>query len=124
MSRKVAIVTDSTAYIPQEFIDQFQISVAPQVLIWGEETFEDGVDIQPTDFYYRLEKATTMPSTSQVTPANMEKIFVELTERGFDILAVLISEKLSGTIPSAIQAKELVPNAILKLSTQTPHQWH
>jgi fatty acid-binding protein DegV len=51
---KVAIVTDSTAFIPQNLVEQFNISVAPQILIWGEETFEDGIDIQPDEFYERL----------------------------------------------------------------------
>ncbi|MCK4726124.1 MAG: DegV family protein, partial [Anaerolineales bacterium] len=50
---KVAIVTDSTGFIPQDIVKQYHISVAPQILIWGEETFQDGIDIQPTEFYQR-----------------------------------------------------------------------
>jgi len=46
---KVAIVTDSTAYIPKELVGELNITVAPQLLIWGEETFRDGVDIHPDD---------------------------------------------------------------------------
>ena len=42
---KVAIVTDSTAYLPDELIKQYSITVTPQILIWGDETFQDGVDI-------------------------------------------------------------------------------
>ena len=50
---KIAIVTDSTAYIPSELVKQYNLTVTPQVLIWGEETYQDGVDIQPDEFYER-----------------------------------------------------------------------
>ena len=51
---KIALVTDSTAYIPPDLVKQYNITVAPQVLIWGKEEFADGVDIMPTEFYERL----------------------------------------------------------------------
>ncbi len=54
---KVALVTDSTAYIPDELLTKYNITVTPQILIWGDETFEDGVDIKPTAFYQRLKNA-------------------------------------------------------------------
>ena len=48
---KVALVTDSTSYIPQNLVLEYEIHVVPQVLIWGEEIFEDGIDIMPNEFY-------------------------------------------------------------------------
>ena len=98
---KVAIVTDTTAYLPDELVDQYQLSVTPQVLIWGEKEFKDGVDIKPDEFYSRLETAEVMPSTSQVTPQSFIEAFTPLVERGHPILAILISDKLSGTIAFA-----------------------
>ena len=83
---KVAIVTDSTAYIPEPLLNEYSIHVAPQVLIWGEETFEDGVDILPSEFYKRLETADVMPSTSQVTPKSFEKIFSPACRKRFNRL--------------------------------------
>ncbi|MFN3308420.1 MAG: DegV family protein [Anaerolineales bacterium] len=111
----VAIVTDSTAYIPQNFLDEYQITVAPQVLIWGDQTYEDGVDIQPEEFYRRLKTAAVMPTTSQVTIPNFHKIFQNLLDQGKEILAILISTKLSGTIDSAIQAKGMLPGAPIEI---------
>jgi len=108
---KIALVTDSTGYIPQELIQQYNLTVAPQVLIWGEETFEDGVDIQPDEFYTRLKIAKVMPTTSQVSIATMKSIFKSLVEKDFDVLGIFISSKLSGTIQSAIQAKEMLDKA-------------
>ncbi len=106
--KKVAIVTDSTSYIPKELLAQHVITVAPQVLIWGEKTYEDGVDIQPDEFYQRLATAKTMPTTSQVSVPNMQKAFSGLLEQGYDVLGIFLSAKLSGTMQSAIQGRELL----------------
>jgi len=105
---KVAIVTDSTANLPQQLIDRYQIRVAPQTLIWGHETFRDGVDIQPDEFYTRLENSKVIPTTSQVTPAEFMRIYQDLLDQDYDILSVLVSAKLSGTIQSAVQAVEML----------------
>ncbi|MBM3144608.1 MAG: DegV family protein [Chloroflexi bacterium] len=112
---KVAIVTDSTAYIPPDLVKQYQITVVPQVLIWGEETLLDGIDIQPSEFYERLKTADVMPKTSQATVATFKEIFEHLVGEGKDILAVLISDKLSGTINSYTQAVEFFPGANIDL---------
>lgn len=101
-----AIVTDSTAWIPRELRAQYNITVAPQVLIWGEETLNDGVDIQPHEFYARIKTAKVMPTTSQVSIVTMQTIFSGLVEKGFDVLGIFISSKLSGTMQSAAQARE------------------
>lgn len=108
---KIALVTDSTAYIPSDLVEQYNLTVTPQVLIWGEETYEDGVDIQPDEFYERLKISKTMPTTSQVSIATMKSTFEDLIEKGYDVLGIFLSAKLSGTIQSAIQAKEMMGNA-------------
>lgn len=112
---KIAIVTDSTACIPDNLVQEFQIRVAPQVLIWGEETYEDGIDIQPTEFYNRLSNANQMPSTSQATIASFKNIYTQLYQDGYEIITILLSAKLSGTIDSAEQAKEFVPDARIEI---------
>ncbi len=112
---KVAIVTDSTAYLPAELVEQYEITVMPQVLIWGEETLLDGVDIQPDEFYARLKTASVMPTTSQASAQSFKEVFEKLAAEGKDILAVLISDKLSGTITSATQALEFVPDARVEI---------
>ena len=112
---KVAIVTDSTAYLPEELLQKHHIIVTPQILIWGEENYEDGVDILPKEFYTRLKTAKIMPSSSQVTPKYFHKVFNELLQQDHQILAILISEKLSGTIASAVQAREFFPGAPIEI---------
>lgn len=107
----IAIVTDSTAYIPQALVNQYHISVAPQVLIWGENTYLDGVDIQPQEFYARLKTANVMPTTAQVPVIAMQEIFRSLLDGGSHVLGIFVSEKLSGTMQSAIQARQALHGA-------------
>ncbi len=106
---KIAIVTDSTSDLPLDLALRHQITIVPQVLIWGDETFSDGVDIHPPAFYARLKTDTVTPSTSQATVATFMKIFQALLDQDYAILAILVSAKLSGTINSAVQAKEHLP---------------
>lgn len=113
---KVAVVTDSTAYLPPDLVKKHNITVAPLILIWGEETFRDGVDIMPEEFYRRLSTAKVMPTTSQASIANMKEIFEKLLSEGYDVLGIFISSKLSGTIASAEQAIEMLPKAKDKIT--------
>jgi len=111
----VAIVTDSTAYIPDDLVEQYGITVAPQVLIWGEETFQDGVDISPTEFYTRLATASIMPTTSQVAVPTFQEIFEKLYRKGKEILVILLSDQLSKSLNSAELARQMVPDAKIEL---------
>lgn len=116
MSNKVAIVTDSTAYLPEECIKQHNISVTPLSVIWGEQVYLDGVDIRPAEFYERLPKSKTLPTTSQVTPAVMMSTFKSLLEQDYDVLGIFVSSKISGTFQSAVQAREMISGAERKLA--------
>jgi DegV family protein with EDD domain len=113
---KIALVTDSTAYIPADLAKKHNITVAPQVLIWGEQTYQDGVDIQPDEFYTRLKTAKAMPTTSQVSIVTLQHIFQALIDKGFDVLGVFISGKLSGTMQSANQGREALGPAAGKVT--------
>lgn len=110
MSKKVAIITDSTAYIPDELTQKHNITVLPLEVIWGDETFKDGVDISPSEFYTRLETAKVMPSTSQVTIPYMQSAFERLVAEDYEVLGMFISEKLSGTNNSAVQGRAAMQN--------------
>ncbi len=103
---KFAVVTDSTAFLPADLVKKHNIIVTPQILIWGDQTFQDGIDIQPSEFYTRLKTAKTMPSTSQVSPATMQSTFQKLVDQGLEVIGLFVSSKLSGTMQAAIQGKE------------------
>lgn len=112
---KIAIVTDSTAALPADIVEKFQISVAPLLLIWGSKTYLDGVDIKPSEFYKMLPQNDITPSTSQATVATFIEIFNHLVNEDKDILVITISSKLSGTLDSAVQAKKHFPNANIEI---------
>ena len=116
---KVALVTDSTAYIPPDLVEKYGITVAPQVLIFGEESFKDGVDISPTEFYTRLASSAIMPTTSQVAVPTFKEIFEKLHAEGKEILAVLVSDGLSKTVNSADLASQMVPDAKVEIVNST-----
>ncbi len=103
---KTAVVTDSTAYIPDDLCRQLNIRVVPLAVIWGDESFLDGVTMKTTEFYQRLANSKVLPTTSQATPAAMHAAFSSLLDKGYDVMGVFISEKLSGTLDSARQARD------------------
>ena len=111
MGNKVALITDSTAYIPRDWIDKYGIKVAPAVVIWDGEELRDWYDITAEEFFNRLANSNTLPTTSQPTPAYFKNLYEELIAEGKDILGVHISTKLSGTFSSAEQAKAMMPDA-------------
>ncbi len=110
-----AIVTDSLSSLPQELIDRYQVIVVPQVLIWGEEEFLDGVNITPMEFYTRLRTDPVMPTTSQATVASFKSIYEPLVSQGKEILTIVGSSKLTATLNSAEQAKSLFPDARIEI---------
>lgn len=112
---KVAIVTDSSAYLPPDLMQRLSIHAVPLQLIWGEETYRDGIDITPEEFYIRLPDAKVMPTTSQPSPAAFHAVYKNLLEQGNEILSVHISSKLSGTVDSALQARQTFPNAPIEI---------
>jgi DegV family protein with EDD domain len=105
---KVVVVTDSTATIPTDLLMRYSIFTIPLQVVWGEETFRDGVDIQPSEFYERLKTAKVMPTTSQPSPQAFVDVYNRLIDEGHDIISIHISAKLSGTVDSALQAKAML----------------
>ncbi len=108
---QIAFVTDSTAYIPDSLVKEYQLSIAPQVLLWDSKSYLDGVDIQPDEFYTRLKTAKVMPTTAQVPVPEMLKIFRLLIDRGLHVMGIFLSAKLSGTMQSAVQARDEMGSA-------------
>ena len=113
--KKVAIVTDSTAYLPQELLDSLGITVVTLSVNWDGKTYRDGIDIKPDEFYARLAKSETLPTTSQSTVHDYSEVYKKLLAEGKAILVLPISSGISGSINSAIQAKELYKDAPIEI---------
>ncbi len=111
MSNPVAIVTDSTASVPAELVEKYNIHVVPLQVIWEGKTYRDGIDITPEAFYERLGKAKALPTSSQPAAKDFLEVFKKLLDEGYDILTIVISSKMSGTYNSAEQAKNALDAA-------------
>ncbi|MGD8397894.1 MAG: DegV family protein [Anaerolineae bacterium] len=102
--KRVAVVTDSTADIPRSLVESLDIDVVPQVLIMGDRTWRDGIDIDPPAFYELLRDSDKFPSSSQPRVRDFRALFERLSDEAESILAVLVSNELSGTLNSAVTA--------------------
>lgn len=108
MSRKIRFVTDSTADLPPEFVEKYNISVVPLKISFGEETYRDYVDISPDEYYRRLRRAKKLPRTSQPSPADFLDAYRPLVEEGAEIISIHIASALSGTVQAARLAKSML----------------
>ncbi|HEX6293302.1 MAG TPA: DegV family protein [Herpetosiphonaceae bacterium] len=111
----VAVVVDSTADIPQSTREELGISVVPLTILFGNESFLDGVDMTSDEFYKRLVESNVHPSTSQPSPGLFAETYERLARDHDGIISIHLSGKLSGTLRSAEQAKELVPNIPIRV---------
>ncbi len=107
MAHRIALVTDSTCNIPAEWVKQYEITVVPLTIIFGDQQYLEGVEITPEEFYARLPNDPNHPTTSQPTPEAFLEAYRQATARGAEeIMVVTISSAMSGTIASARQAAE------------------
>ncbi len=111
----VKIVVDSTADIPADLCDQYDISVVPLNVRFGEESFRDGVDITKDQFYARLVASNTMPATSTPTPGAFIEVYERLASQSDAILSIHISGKLSSTVETARQAAAMLPQTRIEV---------
>jgi DegV family protein with EDD domain len=114
-SHKTVVVTDSTAYIPEEALGGLNIPVIPLWLIWGDERFRDGVDMDPPAFYRRLQESEAIPTTSQPSAGEFESFFREVGAQADTIVGVFLTSKLSGTVASAQVAKAQLPELDIRI---------
>jgi DegV family protein with EDD domain len=112
---KVAVVIESTTKLPEEMGAKYNLPAPPAMIIWGDEELRDGIDIQAKEFYERLATDKHHPSTSQATPIMFKEAYEPLVAAGKDILTITISSKLSGMYSSAVQAKEMFPDANIEV---------
>lgn len=108
----IKIVVDSTADMPEALAQQYNITVVPLSVQFGNESFRDGVDISKDDFYRRLgSEQRSLPTTSQPPLGVFEQVYRELTADGSTVLSLHLHSKFSGTVRTAQQAADLVEGA-------------
>ena len=107
MSR-IAIVTDSSVNVPAGVQEECGMHVVPLKVIFNGQTFRDGIDITPTRFYELLRAASELPTTSQPSTGDFVEVYSRLSQEADAIVSIHLLERLSGTIKSALAARELV----------------
>jgi len=101
---KIAIVTDSTCDLPQELIDNYQINMMPININFGDNHYLDKVTLQPEMFYSMLREADNHPKTSQVNENTFINLYSHLVSHYDSVIAIHLSDKLSGTFFSSQKA--------------------
>lgn len=120
-SKPVLVVTDSTAELPAEIVREFDITVIPLQVVFGEESFRDGIDLTSEDFFRRLEASDELPTTSQPSVGEFQAMYEALAERASGIISIHLSAGFSGTVGTARLAaealKDRVPIEVLDSTT-------
>ena len=100
----VKIVTDSVADLPPEAVKELGITIVPLHVRFGEEVYRDGIDLTVDEFYSRLAHSKILPVTSVPSPGDFAEAYDKLAEEADEILAIIVSSRLSGTYDVALQS--------------------
>jgi DegV family protein with EDD domain len=101
MKRPFAVVTDSTADLPQDWRERYGIEVVPLKVLFGHETYRDGVDIDNQEFFRRLATATQLPTTSAPSPGEFAEVYARLADDHDGCISIHIGAQLSATAEAA-----------------------
>jgi len=101
---KIALVTDSTCDLSQELIDYYQINMMPININFGDNHYLDKVTLQPEQFYTLLRETKDHPKTSQVNENTFINLYSHLASHYDSVIAIHLSDKLSGTFFSSQKA--------------------
>jgi DegV family protein with EDD domain len=99
--RAVAVITDTSADLPDAVLDRHHISMVPLQVVFGASTFRDRVELRPEEFYRRLRTTAQLPTTSQPAPADFIRAFRDAAQEANESVAVLLGSRLSGTFAAA-----------------------
>ena len=99
--RPVGVVTDSASDLPEEIVRAHGIKVVPLVLVRGDGTLRDGVDITAEEFHQALREKGDLPTTSQPPPGAFVEAYRRAAEEAENVVGVMVGSNLSGTFGSA-----------------------
>ncbi|WP_099222601.1 DegV family protein [Listeria costaricensis] len=106
---KIAVVTDSTAYIPKEQLAQYDIHIVPLSVTVGGQSFKEEKELSTEDFYAYAKQSEAFPTSSQPAPGDFIHLFEQLKSNGIEtIITIHLSSEISGTYQNAVSAGSLV----------------
>jgi DegV family protein with EDD domain len=115
----IGILTDSTCDLNQEIIEKYGIEVIPLSVHFGEDEFQDGVDIKPDSFFEKLKQRKELPHTSRPAPALFIEKYQEILKKYDQLLSIHVSAALSGTFESAKLAAREVDDKVTVIDSAT-----
>jgi DegV family protein with EDD domain len=101
LPRSFAVVTDSTADLPDEWRDRHDVEVVPLKVLFGKETFRDRVDMSNEEFFRRLAASDTLPTTSAPSPGDFAEVYRRLAKDHDGCISIHIGAQLSATVEAA-----------------------
>jgi DegV family protein with EDD domain len=105
----IKIVTDSTCYLPPSILSEHDVQVIPVLLLFGREVYREGIDIDTEQFFDKLSREKTFPTTSQPNTQDFLSVWRPLLDAGHQVFSLLLSGRLSGTLEAAHAAAQLLP---------------
>lgn len=115
---KVAFVTDSTANLTPEQMTRYGFTVVPLSVMFGDEAYQEGVDIDTKTFYTRLTTSKVFPTSSQPAIGLFLTTFERLLRTHDVVLCLLLSSNLSGTYQTAMAAANMVDGNIIVVDSK------
>ena len=106
----VKIVTDSSSDIPPEIARELDITIVPLSLRFGAQTYRDGIDIMPEEFYRRLVDEPVHPATAAMSPGDFAGVYDKLAGQAEGIISIHLSQKVSAAYDAALQGRSLMEN--------------
>ncbi|MFE6162004.1 DegV family protein [Streptomyces sp. NPDC056486] len=117
MSRHVAIVTDSTAYLPQRTTERHGITSVPLTVVLGDQALEEGTEISARSLALALQKRRSV-TTSRPSPEVFAQTYRKVAESGAtDIVSLHLSAEFSGTYDAAVLAAKGAPVPVRVVDT-------
>lgn len=107
---KIALVTDSTAYLPDNLLKKYNVSVVPLNVAFENESFREGIDITTKQFYEKVKLEVSLPTTSQPSIGELVSLYEELSVDYDAIISIHLSKQLSGTYEASKVAGKMVEN--------------
>ena len=112
---RVVVVTDSTATVPSDLVQSLDIRIVPVLLVLGNQTFRDGVDITPGDVYRWLRTSKQIPTTAAPSVGDFVRIYAVAAQEASGIVSIHMSPDLSATYNVALMASQLVEGAPIRV---------
>ena len=102
----VKILVDSSSDFDENEAKEYGIEMVPMEITFGETTYLDGVNLSHKEFFEKLIESVEIPKTSQINEFRFSEAFEKLTQNGDEVVAIVLSSKLSNTYNSAVKASK------------------